>query len=121
MIDPRWWSLPACRRCRPTVELVTVSRAVSIVDAAAEAAVDDTAVRMLSAMVELVTVSVPRVVDTAAAAAGKVIGDGGVGDRQRAGIVVDAAAAGMNAELLSMVELVTVSVPPLSMPPPLLS
>ena len=38
-------------------------------------------------MVELVTVSVPLVVDAAAVAAGRVVGDGGVGDRQRA--VVD--------------------------------
>ena len=41
---------------------------------------------------------------------GRVVGDGGVGDRQRA-LVVDAAAVPRVAELLPMVELVTVSVP----------
>ena len=85
----------------------------TVVDAAAVAVPAE-----LSAMVELVTVSVPRVVDAAAAAAGGVVGDGGVGDRQRASVVDAAAVAATWAELPSMVELVTVSVPPLSMPPP---
>ena len=45
----------------------------------------------LSAMVELVTVSVPLVVRCRRRRAGRVVVDGGVGDRQRA-IVEDAAA-----------------------------
>ena len=66
-------------------------------------------------MVELVTVSVPPLLMPPPSVGGRVVVDGGVGDRQRA-TVADAAAEAAEApplKLSAMVELVTASVPAL--------
>ena len=74
-------------------------------------------------IVELVTVIVPSTWlyqlpfhDAAAAVGARVVGDGGVGDRHRAGLKIPPPT--LPAELLAMVALITVIVPLLTTPPP---
>ena len=67
--------------------------------------------------VQSVSVSVPSVVEPAAAAGGRVAGDGAVGERHRA-VVVARARRRRPAELPETVQSVSVSVPSLSSPPP---